>query len=932
MSEARVQATLKSAEAALVLMRKRAWDDFYYFAKYVVGFSLMEEKPHRELCDLLVAGVTSSQTLGIKCAPLNLTRQRETLRKLILWPRGSFKCVPENTLVTMYDGSVKHIVDIEPGEVVLGVDTDTLRHVPSLVRASEKTGVRPAIKFTTSAGQNTITTSPEHRFFTERGYVEAKDLVIGDWVALSASQPGAEVDGGEDYPMSDAEIKMLAYLIFEGSLTGGNCSFTNCDSDVVADFEKCARELGYGVSRRKDGKTFSLTDSGSSPRDFSRLHGIHGTLAKHKKLPLYVTRFSRRQKWLFISAMFATDGYFSVDAHDRGNNRKHRCHIGLNVASRALRDDIHALLMTLGVRMSMCEWDVPAKNGKVFHAYGVSTGAAEEIVKLREMQYPYEVKRETLRRALDVADSIVAGHRDSVTDTMPFSAKELVTKPWHWYRDHGCRVDSNYSSTRAKYRRLSEIDPDGEWSKYAESPVFWRRISAIEHTQAVPMCDISTTTENFIAHGFVVHNSSISTQAFPVWMLWHNPNLRILIDSETMHNAKTYLAGIRSVITNNKMVKAVCVNEKGEYMLEPAYKTANGFTDDSVILASRTNANLKEPTIFCSGVDNARTGMHVDVILMDDLVSERNVTTTAQIEKTYDHYRMSRSLLDPGGLQIIIGTRYHLSDMYGQLMALHAEDDSDDINSMSITVKPAKSDDGVLLFPQRLTDKFLEEQRKAQGSYIFSCQYMLNPIDSSDAVFRKEDIQKYDTIPADIVAKYIAVDPTVTESERSDFFVSLCIGVTRDNHIYVLDYSHEKCSVRDGLQAVIALYQKWDTDGKVRAVGLESYAAQRALKIPLQEEMRRCGVHFRIIPLNHGRSTKEDHIMTKLQPITERQEMHIRPHMMELMNQFEEYPRVKHDDLLDALAYAIQMMRPSGSYATDRIKPVYEAASRKTGY
>lgn len=425
--------------------------------------------------------------------------------------------------------------------------------------------------------------------------------------------------------------------------------------------------------------------------------------------------------------------------------------------------------------------------------------------------------------------------------------------------------------------------------------------------------------------------SSVSTQAFPIWLLWHNPNLRILIDSETMHNAKTYLAGIRSVLQNNKMVRAVCTNERGEYMLEPAYKTANGFTDDSVILATRTNANLKEPTIFCSGVDNARTGMHVDVILMDDLVSERNVTTSAQIEKTYDHYRMSRSLLDPGGLQIIIGTRYHMSDMYGQLMALHAEDDPDDLNSMSITVKPAISQDGVLLFPNRLTEKFLEEQRKAQGSYIFSCQYMLNPIDASDAVFRKEDIQRYDSIPTDIMAKYIAVDPTVTENERSDFFVCLCIGVTRDNHVYVLDYTHEKCSVRTGLQSIVQMYQKWNVDGKVRSVGLETYAAQRALRIPLQEEMRRCGVHFRIVPLNHGRSTKEDHIMTKLQPITERLEMHVRPHMIELLNQFEEYPRVKHDDLLDALAYAVMMMRPGG-YAGERMKPVYVAASSKTGY
>lgn len=426
--------------------------------------------------------------------------------------------------------------------------------------------------------------------------------------------------------------------------------------------------------------------------------------------------------------------------------------------------------------------------------------------------------------------------------------------------------------------------------------------------------------------------SSISSQAFPLWLLWHNPNLRILIDSETMHNAKTYLAGIRSVIEHNRMVRLICVNEDDKYALEPAYKTANGFTDDSVILATRTNANLKEPTLFCSGVDNARTGMHVDVIIMDDLVSERNVTTTPQIEKTYDHYRMSRSLLDPGGLQVVIGTRYHLSDMYGQLIDLHSRDAFDDIDSMSVTVKPAIDDDGVLLFPQRLTNKFLEDQRKAQGSYIFSCQYLLNPIDAGDAVFQDHDIQRYDTIPNEsIVVKYLSVDPTVTDKARSDFFVVMVVGITRDNHVYVLDYVQKKMLPREGIQTIISMYQKWSQDGKLRMVGIETYAAQRALKLPLREEMMRCGVNFRIAELNHGRTSKEDHIMTKIQPVCERHELHVRPHMMELINQLVEYPRVRHDDLLDGLAYAIQMMRPGGASFEHR-KPVYEPVSRKTGY
>lgn len=426
--------------------------------------------------------------------------------------------------------------------------------------------------------------------------------------------------------------------------------------------------------------------------------------------------------------------------------------------------------------------------------------------------------------------------------------------------------------------------------------------------------------------------SSISTQAFPLWLLWHNPNLRILIDSETMHNARSYLAGIRSIIESNQMVRLVCTDAKGNYTLLPAYSTANGFTEESVILATRTNPNLKEPSIFCSGVDNARTGMHVDVIIMDDLVSERNVTTLLQIEKTYDHYRMSRSLLDPGGLQIVIGTRYHMGDMYGQLIDLHRRDDSDDVNSMSILVRPAVSLSGELYFPTRLTQKFLDDQRKAQGSYIFSCQYQLDPIDELDAVFRKSDLQLYDVIPNDrIISKFMAVDFTLSAEQKADFFVCMCAGITRENHIYVIEYVHEKMTTRAQLREIVEMWKRMIFDNKVRGVGIEVYAAQKALKFALQDEMKRQAAHFKIVPLTHGRSSKEDHIMTKLQPFVERQEIFIRPHMVDLLSEFEEYPRVAHDDLLDTLAYITMMMRPGGNNF-ERKQCAYVPVSSKTGY
>jgi hypothetical protein len=56
----------KSEEAQLELLRRRAWQDFYVFAKFVVGYNLMDEQPHRELCDFLMYGLDNSPLLGLE--------------------------------------------------------------------------------------------------------------------------------------------------------------------------------------------------------------------------------------------------------------------------------------------------------------------------------------------------------------------------------------------------------------------------------------------------------------------------------------------------------------------------------------------------------------------------------------------------------------------------------------------------------------------------------------------------------------------------------------------------------------------------------------------------------------------------------------------------------------------------------------------------
>lgn len=411
--------------------------------------------------------------------------------------------------------------------------------------------------------------------------------------------------------------------------------------------------------------------------------------------------------------------------------------------------------------------------------------------------------------------------------------------------------------------------------------------------------------------------STIVTNAYPLWLLWHNPNLRIMIDSETLGNAKLYLAGIKDMIENNPMLKMICVDENGDYILEPNYSIAGGWTENQIILKKRTKLGLKEPTIFCSGVDNARTGMHPDVIIMDDLVSERNVSTDTQIEKVKDHYKFSLSLLEPDGLQVVVGTRYHMADLYNDLIEL---------DSLDKLIRPAILENGELYFPSRLDKAFLEEKRKEQGSYIFSSQYMLSPIDDSNAVFKKSHIQYYDKTPP-LMAKYILIDLAISQKETADYTVVLTIGVTHEKKLYVLEYDRGHYKPNQILDAIFNMYEKHND--QVRVVGIETVAFQKAMLYLIKDEMRRRGIYM---PLRELKADKDKiRRISALQPLFENGDVFIKMQHKELEQELLEFPFSRHDDIIDAFAYVLQVLR-AGNMTNNKLKYNYKPSNRITGY
>ena len=232
--------------------------------------------------------------------------------------------------------------------------------------------------------------------------------------------------------------------------------------------------------------------------------------------------------------------------------------------------------------------------------------------------------------------------------------------------------------------------------------------------------------------------SSIVTIGFTLQFLLNEPNARILIDSETFSKSKAFLREIIGHLENNVRYREIFRSVHGMYPFETKHK-AKLWTDSELILPCRSQEK-KEPTISCAGIDVTKNGMHYDLIIADDLHSEKNVTNKEQINQVIEHYKLAFSLLDPGKPMIVIGTRWDYNDLYQHIIDYESED-------FNILMKSAYNDDGTLFFPEVLSEAELDKIKRRQGTYIFSCTPAGTPILMANWTYKNvEDIKIGDEV------------------------------------------------------------------------------------------------------------------------------------------------------------------------------------------
>ena len=385
--------------------------------------------------------------------PKEKTPPRTSLSDLTVLVHGRpkcGKCVSADTLVV--DPVTARPVAIR--DLVAGGSASVLTLRDGGVIASQRPSAylvnEPAqlYRLTTQTGR-AIEATANHPFLTRDGWKPLSELGPSDRVAVVAEYPSLFGLTRTD----DALLKILAYLIADGTLGGLSAVFTKKDPEVRMDFEAAVEAKGdecvefVGQNGVPHVRVRGKRGSANNVIAYLKEVGLQGLRSAEKFIPDFVFGLEKEKLGLFLNRLFTCDG--SVEASGR---------ISYSSTSVRMVRQVQHLLSRFGIVSVIRE---KFREGAIYGAELLVSSKANVLRFIDEIGFFGEkaVKAESVRASL--------------------------------YNVRGAET---------------QLDRLG--------PVLFDRVASVEPTEVASVYDLTVEgSHNFVANDFVVHNSTLCSHA-----------------------------------------------------------------------------------------------------------------------------------------------------------------------------------------------------------------------------------------------------------------------------------------------------------------------------------------------------------------------------------------------------------------------------------
>lgn len=363
----------------------------------------------------------------------------------------------------------------------------------------------------------------------------------------------------------------------------------------------------------------------------------------------------------------------------------------------------------------------------------------------------------------------------------------------------------------------------------------------------------------------------------------------VLIVSNTEGQASQFLGDIKKELAENEDLRELFGIEK--FLKE---------TETDIVVRTNDRHHFK---IVAKGSGQKLRGVkwmgrRPDLILCDDMEDDDQVMNPERRMKFRNWFY--NALLPAGSDHCdvrLVGTILHLDSLLERLMT----------DSTWQSARYAAHDEGFenILWPEKFPRERLEmirqgyiNQGNAEGYYQ---EYLNVPIDPYNAYFQMKDFAKMVENDHDKPKNYYAaVDFAISSKEKADRTVIVVGGVDPDGLLHIVDVSIGRWDSKEIVDRMIQTQMKWDPD----IFTVESGHIEKAIGPYLNEEMFRTGVFLsleKMVPTKDKESRARS-IQARLRAGGVKFDKEAEWYE-ELEDEMLTFPRGRHDDIVDAMAW-----------------------------
>jgi len=389
-----------------------------------------------------------------------------------------------------------------------------------------------------------------------------------------------------------------------------------------------------------------------------------------------------------------------------------------------------------------------------------------------------------------------------------------------------------------------------------------------------------------------------------------------LVVSDTESQAAAFVGAMKDEVTTNEdliELFGLAKDEKGNVKLLKDTETEMivQFTDGHKfrVLAKGAEQKLR---------GSLWNGKRPNLVLVDDLENDELVMNKdRRLKLRRWFFGALIPLMSPRGRMRIWGTILHMDSLLESFMPRWADKltKEDGLKLYSLrtkgmwkAVKYRAHDDKMqfFLWAERFGKEYFiakREEYAAQGiPDVYSQEYLNEPIDDSVAYFKLRDlIERTKDDAKKRLRYYITGDLAISEKETADWTVFTVGGMDENRVLHIVNVIRERLDGKEIVDLILALHRTYEPE----AIGIEEMQISKAIGPFLREEMVVQNTFPNIVPMKHNNKDKIQRSRSFQARVRARAVRFAKEEdwYPNLEDELLKFPRARHDDQVDALAY-----------------------------